>query len=54
MSQRPATSRVLEDERSGHLAEPQEIADTVALLASPRAASTTGTEVVVDCGMIKT
>jgi NAD(P)-dependent dehydrogenase (short-subunit alcohol dehydrogenase family) len=39
---------------TGRLAEPQEIADTVALLASPRAASTTGTEVVVDCGMMKT
>jgi NAD(P)-dependent dehydrogenase (short-subunit alcohol dehydrogenase family) len=39
---------------TGRLAEPQEIADTVAFLASPHAASTTGTEVVVDSGMMKT
>jgi NAD(P)-dependent dehydrogenase (short-subunit alcohol dehydrogenase family) len=38
---------------TGRLAEPQEIADAVALLASPRSASTTGTEVVVDSGMLK-
>src|ERR671917_65261 len=38
---------------TGRLAEPQEIADTVVFLASPRAASTTGTEVVVDSGMMK-
>jgi NAD(P)-dependent dehydrogenase (short-subunit alcohol dehydrogenase family) len=38
---------------TGRLAEPQEIADTVAFLASPHAASTTGTEVVVDSGMMK-
>ena len=38
---------------TGRLAEPQEIADAVALLVSPRAASTTGTEVVVDSGMMK-
>jgi NAD(P)-dependent dehydrogenase (short-subunit alcohol dehydrogenase family) len=39
---------------TGRLAEPREIADAVALLVSPRAASTTGTEVVVDSGMMKT
>jgi NAD(P)-dependent dehydrogenase (short-subunit alcohol dehydrogenase family) len=39
---------------TGRLAEPQEIADAVAFLASPHAASTTGTEVVVDSGMMKT
>jgi NAD(P)-dependent dehydrogenase (short-subunit alcohol dehydrogenase family) len=39
---------------TGRLAEPQEIADAVAFLVSPHAASTTGTEVVVDSGMIKT
>ena len=33
--------------------EPQEIADAVALLASPRSASTTGAEWVVDGGMLK-
>jgi NAD(P)-dependent dehydrogenase (short-subunit alcohol dehydrogenase family) len=38
---------------TGRLAEPREIADTVAFLASPHAASTTGTEVVVDSGMMK-
>ncbi|MGH2960953.1 MAG: SDR family NAD(P)-dependent oxidoreductase [Solirubrobacterales bacterium] len=38
----------------GRLAEPEEIADAVALLASPRSASTTGTEIMVDSGMIKT
>jgi NAD(P)-dependent dehydrogenase (short-subunit alcohol dehydrogenase family) len=35
------------------LVEPREIADAVALLASPRSASTTGTEVVVDAGYLK-
>ena len=39
---------------TGRLAEPQEIAVTVAFLVSPHAASTTGTEVVVDSGMMKT
>jgi NAD(P)-dependent dehydrogenase (short-subunit alcohol dehydrogenase family) len=39
---------------TGRLAEPQEIADTVAFLVSPHQASTTGTEVVVDSGMMKT
>jgi NAD(P)-dependent dehydrogenase (short-subunit alcohol dehydrogenase family) len=38
---------------TGRLAEPQEIADAVVLLCSPRSASTTGSEVVVDSGMIK-
>jgi NAD(P)-dependent dehydrogenase (short-subunit alcohol dehydrogenase family) len=38
---------------TGRLAEPQEIVDAVALLASPRSASTTGTEFVVDSGWIK-
>jgi NAD(P)-dependent dehydrogenase (short-subunit alcohol dehydrogenase family) len=39
---------------TGRLLEPQEIAAAVAYLASPRAASTTGTELVVDAGMLKT
>jgi NAD(P)-dependent dehydrogenase (short-subunit alcohol dehydrogenase family) len=39
---------------TGRLVDAQEIADAVALLASPRSASTTGTEVVVDGGMVKT
>jgi NAD(P)-dependent dehydrogenase (short-subunit alcohol dehydrogenase family) len=39
---------------TGHLAEPEEIARAVAFLASPRAASMTGTEIVVDSGMLKT
>jgi NAD(P)-dependent dehydrogenase (short-subunit alcohol dehydrogenase family) len=38
---------------TGRLADPQEIADAVAFLASPRSGSTTGTELVVDGGMIK-
>ena len=38
---------------TGRLAEPQEIADAVVLLASPRSASTTGTEFVVDSGHLK-
>jgi NAD(P)-dependent dehydrogenase (short-subunit alcohol dehydrogenase family) len=39
---------------TGRLAEPQEIADAVVLLASPRSGSTTGTEFVVDSGLLKT
>jgi NAD(P)-dependent dehydrogenase (short-subunit alcohol dehydrogenase family) len=38
---------------TGRLAEPEEIAEAVAYLASPRSASTTGTELVVDAGMSK-
>jgi NAD(P)-dependent dehydrogenase (short-subunit alcohol dehydrogenase family) len=38
----------------GRLADPQEIADAVAYLASPRAGSTTGTDLVVDGGLLKT
>ena len=38
---------------TGRFVEPQEIADAVAFLASPRAASTTGAEFVVDGGMLK-
>jgi NAD(P)-dependent dehydrogenase (short-subunit alcohol dehydrogenase family) len=38
---------------TGRLVEPREIADAVLLLASPRSASTSGTEVVVDGGMVK-
>ena len=38
---------------TGRLAEPREIADAVAFLASPRSASTTGIELVVDSGMLK-
>ncbi|XVQ09957.1 SDR family NAD(P)-dependent oxidoreductase [Spirillospora sp. CA-255316] len=38
---------------TGRLADPQEIADAVVLLASPRSASTTGTDVVVDSGFLK-
>ena len=39
---------------TGRLAEPQEIADAVVLLASPRSASTTGAEFAVDSGFLKT
>jgi NAD(P)-dependent dehydrogenase (short-subunit alcohol dehydrogenase family) len=38
---------------TGRLAEPQEIADAVVLLASPRSGSTTGAEFVVDSGWMK-
>lgn len=38
---------------TGRLVDPQEIADAVALLASPRSASTTGTDIVVDGGFLK-
>jgi NAD(P)-dependent dehydrogenase (short-subunit alcohol dehydrogenase family) len=38
---------------TGRLVAPQEVADAVALLASPRSASTTGAEFVVDGGMLK-
>ena len=39
---------------TGRLAEPAEIADAVVFLASPRSASTTGADFVVDSGMLKT
>lgn len=38
---------------TGRLAEPQEVADVVALLASPRSASTTGADFAVDSGFLK-
>ena len=38
----------------GRLADPQEIADAVAYLVSPRAGSTTGADLVVDGGLLKT
>lgn len=38
---------------TGRLLEPQEVADVIALLASPRSASTTGTDVIVDGGFHK-
>jgi NAD(P)-dependent dehydrogenase (short-subunit alcohol dehydrogenase family) len=38
---------------TGRLADPQEVADAVALLASPRSASTTGAELLVDAGLVK-
>ncbi|MFJ2030687.1 SDR family oxidoreductase [Streptosporangium sp. NPDC087985] len=39
--------------KTGRLVEPQEIADVVALLASPRSASTTGADFAVDGGFLK-
>jgi NAD(P)-dependent dehydrogenase (short-subunit alcohol dehydrogenase family) len=39
---------------TGRLLEPGEIADAVLYLVSPRSASTSGTELIVDGGMIKT
>jgi NAD(P)-dependent dehydrogenase (short-subunit alcohol dehydrogenase family) len=38
---------------TGRLADPQEVADVVALLASPRSANTTGADFVVDSGALK-
>jgi NAD(P)-dependent dehydrogenase (short-subunit alcohol dehydrogenase family) len=38
---------------TGRLAEPQEIADVIAVLVSPRSASTTGSDFVVDSGYLK-
>lgn len=38
---------------TGRLADAQEVADQIVLLASPRSASTTGADVVVDSGMLK-
>jgi NAD(P)-dependent dehydrogenase (short-subunit alcohol dehydrogenase family) len=39
--------------RTGRLLDPQEVADVVALLASPRSAGTTGADFVVDGGYLK-
>jgi NAD(P)-dependent dehydrogenase (short-subunit alcohol dehydrogenase family) len=39
---------------TGRLVDPQEIADAVVVLASPRSASTVGAEIVVDGGFLKT
>ena len=38
---------------TGRLVRPQEVADAVALLASPRSASTTGADLAVDGGFRK-
>ncbi|RJL24192.1 SDR family NAD(P)-dependent oxidoreductase [Bailinhaonella thermotolerans] len=38
---------------TGRLVDPQEIADAVVLLASPRSASTTGAEFAIDGGLLK-
>jgi len=38
---------------TGRLIEPQEVADAIVLLASPRSGSTTGTDVIVDAGLRK-
>ena len=38
---------------TGRLVDPQEVADAIALLVSPRSASTTGSEYVVDGGFLK-
>lgn len=38
---------------TGRLVDPREVADAIALLASPRSASTTGADVVVDGGFSK-
>jgi NAD(P)-dependent dehydrogenase (short-subunit alcohol dehydrogenase family) len=38
---------------TGRMVDPQEVADAVVLLASPRSASTTGADVLVDAGCLK-
>ncbi len=38
---------------TGRLIDPQEVADVIVLLASPRSASTTGSDVLVDAGLRK-
>jgi NAD(P)-dependent dehydrogenase (short-subunit alcohol dehydrogenase family) len=38
---------------TGRLIDPQEIADVIVLLVSPRSASTTGSDVIVDAGLRK-
>ncbi|MFI7617277.1 SDR family NAD(P)-dependent oxidoreductase [Nonomuraea terrae] len=38
---------------TGRLVDPQEVADVIALLASPRSASTTGADFAVDAGFLK-
>lgn len=38
---------------TGRLVDPQEVADVITLLCSPRSASTTGAEFVVDAGFVK-
>jgi len=38
---------------TGRLIEPREVADAILLLASPRSGSTTGSELVVDGGLVK-
>jgi NAD(P)-dependent dehydrogenase (short-subunit alcohol dehydrogenase family) len=39
---------------TGRLIEPQEVADAIVLLCSPRSGASTGTNVVVDAGLVKT
>ncbi|MGH3909678.1 MAG: SDR family NAD(P)-dependent oxidoreductase [Pseudonocardiaceae bacterium] len=38
---------------TGRLVDPQEVADVIALIVSPRSASTTGSDVIVDAGWLK-
>lgn len=38
---------------TGRLADPQEVADAVVLVSSPRSASTTGADVIIDAGLVK-
>lgn len=39
---------------TGRLLDPQEIADVIVMLVSPRSAGTTGSDGVVDAGLAKT
>ena len=38
---------------TGRMVDPQEVADVIAMLVSPRSGSTTGADLVVDAGWLK-
>ena len=50
----PSRSRRSTDTATGRFTHPQEVADVVLLLASDRAGNITGSDVVVDGGLITT
>ena len=46
--------RAVADTSTGRFTHPQEVADLVLLLASDRAGNVTGTDVLIDGGLVKT
>ena len=54
LARRSAVHPVLVDLTTGRFTHPQEVADLVLLLASDRAGNVTGTDVVIDGGLVKT